>query len=140
MTKPAKKIDSINDLIPDTKNANKGTVRGLAMLENSIEQYGAGRSILVDDEGNVIAGNKTLQAALDKGLDIEVVQTDGNKLVVVQRTDLNLNTDKRARELAYADNRVAESDLEWDPSVLLADLESGVDLTPFFNDGELAHL
>lgn len=92
-----KELKSINDLTPDDNNANKGTLRGLAMLEDSIEQYGPGRSILVDAEGRVIAGNKTLQAAIDKGIDVIVVPTDGDKLVVVQRRDLNLKRDKRAR-------------------------------------------
>ena len=44
----------------DSRNANKGTERGLALLDKSLRQYGAGRSILVDKNGRVIAGNKTL--------------------------------------------------------------------------------
>lgn len=135
-----KKIESINDLTPDKNNANKGTLRGLAMLDDSIEQYGAGRSVLTDADGNIIAGNKTVQAAIERGLDIVVVPTDGNTLVVVQRTDLDLYKDKRARELAYADNRVAQVDLEWDSAALLADLESGVALDKFFDEDELDKL
>jgi hypothetical protein len=45
--------------------------------------------------------------------DLLVVQTDGTKIIAVQRTDLDMRTDKRARELAIADNRVAELDLDW---------------------------
>ncbi len=136
----AKKPQTIADLKPDLNNANKGTVRGLAMLEDSIDELGAGRSILIDDEANVIAGNKTLQAAFEAGLEIVVVQTTGDKLVVVQRTDLNLYKDKRARKLAYADNRVAQTDLEWDSAALLRDLESGLDLSQFFDSDELQGL
>lgn len=136
-----KKPESLNDLTPDKNNANRGTVRGLAMLEDSIQQYGAGRAILVDEDGNVIAGNKTLQAAVEAGLELVVVPTDGTKLVVVQRTDLNLYRDKRARELATADNRVAETDLEWDIAALLADTESGLlEIDKFFDQDELAIL
>lgn len=138
MTKTAK---TINDLIPDKHNANKGTVRGLAALEDSISEYGAGRSILVDRDGNVIAGNKTLQSAADAGLEVIVVPTDGTKLVVVQRTDLGLyDDDKRARLLAYADNRISELDLEWDAEQLLADLNAGVPLTVLFEDDELLEI
>ncbi len=135
-----KELKSITDLTPDDNNANKGTLRGLAMLEDSIEQYGPGRSILVDAEGRVIAGNKTLQAAIDKGIDVIVVPTDGDKLVVVQRRDLNLKRDKRARELATADNRVAQVDLDWNPEALLADMDNGINLASFWDEGELSEL
>lgn len=137
--KQPKKIETIDDLSPDTRNANKGTLRGLAMLEDSLESYGAGRSILVDRGGNVIAGNKTLQAAADKGFDVEVVQTDGKKLIVVQRTDLDLNS-QAGRELALADNRVSEIDLDFDTEVLKELQAEGVDTKRFWNDSELAIL
>lgn len=38
-----KTLTAITDLTPDSRNANKGTVRGLAMVEDSLAQYGAGR-------------------------------------------------------------------------------------------------
>ena len=43
---------------PDQHNANKGTERGKELLDQSIKELGAGRSILVDKDGHVIAGNK----------------------------------------------------------------------------------
>ena len=77
----------------------------------------------MDKEGNVIAGNKTLEAAQSIGLTKTVeVETDGQTLVVVKRTDLDLNKDIKARELAFADNRIAELDLDWDPEILKTDL------------------
>lgn len=135
-----KKIEKIDDLVPDPNNANKGTLRGLAMLEDSLQENGAGRSVLADKNGVLIAGNKTVERALELGMDIVVVPTDGKKLVVVQRTDLDLQKDKRARELAYADNRVAEIDLEWNIESLLADMNDGVDLAKFFDRDELDEL
>jgi DNA modification methylase len=66
-----------------------------------------------------------------------VVPTDGSKLVVVQRTDLDLN-DKKARQLAVADNRAAELGLDWDPAIL-SDF-SVDDLQPFFTFDELKEL
>lgn len=108
----------------DKRNANKGTDRGRAALKQSLERLGAGRSVLVDKHGVAIAGNKTLEAAGELGLTKTVeVETDGSTLVVVKRTDLDLETDIKARELAFADNRVGELDLEWDPEVLKTDLE-----------------
>ena len=128
----------ITEMLPDEQNANRGTERGSKALENSIQKYGLGRSILIDKNGKVIAGNKTLEKAGELGFeDIEVVKTEGNKLVAVQRTDLDLNEDQMARELAYADNRVSEVDLVWDAGQLAKDLEKGIDLSLFFSNQEL---
>jgi hypothetical protein len=112
-------------LQPDRENANEGTQRGRGLLEKSLRQLGAGRSILTDKDGNVIAGNKTLESAADIDLPVRIVETDGNELVVVKRTDLDLysETDKRARQLAYADNKIAEVDLAWKPEQIAVDFE-----------------
>lgn len=132
-------ITRIEDLTPDPCNVNKGTERGLGMLERSLQKYGAGRSILTDKHGIVLAGNKTLDRAAELGLKIQVVKTRGDRLVVVQREDLEAS-DPRARELALADNRVAEVDLEWDAEALKALQDGGVDLGEFWQDSELASL
>ena len=137
----ATKKGKLSDLTPDRRNANRGTQRGLKALDHSLRQYGAGRSILIDKNGNIIAGNKTVERAADIGLDdVIIVQTDGHQLVAVQRTDLDLETDKAARELAYADNRVGQLDLDWEPDELKLDLDAGLDLSQFFTDKELADL
>lgn len=129
MAKAAKAITKITDLIPDEQNANKGTERGGALLESSLRKLGAGRSVLADRNGRIIAGNKTVERAVDVGLDdVIVVQSDGTKLIVVQRTDLDLSKDKRARELATLDNRVGQLDLDWNVEQLLAMKNDGFDL------------
>ena len=136
-----KQLSSIEDITPDLRNANEGTERGLYMVEHSLSQYGAGRSILTDREGRVIAGNKTLQAAADLGIPVRVVETDGRELVVVQRTDLDLmSDDQRARLLAYADNRASEVGLVWDAEEIALDLADGLDLSDLFRDDELDEL
>lgn len=133
----------LKDYKPDPTNANKGTERGQYMLENSLHKYGAGRSVLADKNGYLIAGNKTLEVAGQIGIDDVIeVETDGTKLVVVKRTDLDLlsEDDKRARELAYADNRAGEVSLEWDAEQVLADLNAGIDLSLFWFENELENL
>lgn len=133
-----KKIQSISDLVPDRNNANKGTERGRYLVEASLREVGAGRSIVVDRSGRIVAGNKTLEAWADVGGDIVVVPTKGDKLVVVQREDLDLSDDTgQARKLAYYDNRAGEISLAWDAEQLLADLNAGVDLSAMFRDEEL---
>jgi hypothetical protein len=129
-------IDKLEDLTPDPANANEGTLRGEQLLEKSISDFGAGRAIVVDKNGIVIGGNKTLQMAVEAGLGVRVVQSDGTKLVVVRRSDLDLETDQKARLLAYFDNRTAELGLKWKPEQLEADLAAGIELGGMFTEAE----
>jgi DNA modification methylase len=134
---PPNPLHSIADLSADPRNANRGTARGREALATSLQTYGAGRSILADRQGRVIAGNKVLEQATALGLPITIVPTDGRALVVVQRTDLDLDGgDARAQALAIADNRVAELDLEWDPAVLEQLRAEGLDVEPWWTEAE----
>lgn len=127
----------ISDLQHDPRNANKGTERGSEAIESSLRRYGAGRSILLDKNGMIIAGNKTAKNAAAAGLtDVIVVKTNGSQLVAVQRTDLDLASDPKARELAVADNRAGELSLEWDCDVL-SEIADDLNLEPFFTADEL---
>ena len=136
-----KTISKLSDLTPDTSNANKGTERGRYMVEASLTETGAGRSIVADKDGRIIAGNKTLEAWAGMGGAVKVVETDGHELVVVQRTDLDLSDPKgKARKLAYYDNRAGQVGLEWDAEQLLADVNAGVDLSAMFKPGEIEQL
>jgi hypothetical protein len=126
---------------PDRKNANKGTERGRYMVEASLRETGAGRSIVLDKDGRIIAGNKTFEAASDIGLPVRIVETDGRELVAVKRTDLDLSDDTgAARKLAYYDNRAGQVGLEWDAEVLLGDIGAGLDLSAMFRQDELDEL
>lgn len=132
-------MSKIADLSPDPRNANKGTDRGLDMLKTSLREYGAGRSLLLDKHGVVIAGNKTLEAAASVGIErVRVVETDGTEIIAVKRIDLDLSEDARAKALAVADNRVAEIGLSWDAEVLDELSASHVELSHLFTNEELA--
>ena len=131
----------LTDFQPDPHNANKGTQRGRGMLEHSLQHLGAGRSVLADRNNVLIAGNKTLTTAVEAGFeDAIVVETDGTQLVIVKRTDLDLATDAKAKELAIADNRTSEVSLDWETSVLLELQDEGVDLSQFWLEDELTDL
>lgn len=120
-------ITSLEEFTDDPRNANKGTERGKKMLDKSLAQLGAGRSILVDKNGVIIAGNKTRQAMVEAGmLNARVIETDGNELVVVKRTDLDLmERGGKARQLAYADNVVGQVDFDMNDFILREDIELG---------------
>jgi len=132
-----KAIKTLDDLSFDQRNANKGTALGQTMVEQSIERYGAGRSIVADKDGVVIGGNKTLQAAREQGLDVQVIRTKGEALIVHQREDLSLDEDGDARMLAYIDNRSSEVGLDWDADILQVDIDDGLDLGDIFSDADL---
>jgi len=135
-------IKKLSELKQDAHNANVGTSRGNELLRKSLDKYGTGRSILVDKNGQIIAGNKTVNAAVALGMEkIKIVKTKGDQVIVVQRTDLDLDTDTNARELAYADNRAGELNLDWDIEVIRKEIENDIiDLTSFFHPDELENM
>ena len=131
--------EHISALKHDPKNANRGTVRGLGMVERSLQQYGAGRSILASADGVILAGNKTFDRAMELGIPVQEIESDGKTLFVIKRTDLAYD-DPRAKELAIADNRASETGLDWDAEVLQSFMDDGVDLDQFWFEDELAEL
>lgn len=130
----------LSELVQDSANANKGTFRGKTAVEVSLASCGAGRSIVTDKHGVILAGNKTAQAAQLAGLNenVIVVDSDGSQLVVVRRTDLDAS-DRKAKTLAVADNRTAELGLEWNPEVL-KELSDVIEMTPYFAKHELKEI
>ena len=109
---------NIKTLIPDDRNFNKGTEVGRRLIEESLRRFGAGRSILLDKNNRIIAGNKTIENAESVGLDdVLIVETDGRQIVAVKRTDIDLDSDK-GRELALADNATSKANLLWDEEAI----------------------
>lgn len=103
---------TIKDLKFDTHNFNQHTAKGMALLEKSIEENGYGRSILVDKNDNIVAGNGVTEIAKGKDAKIKVVETTGDELIVVKRTDLDIDSEK-GRNIAMADNAIAQANLKW---------------------------
>jgi sporulation protein YlmC with PRC-barrel domain len=133
-------LTPFREILQDEHNANRGTKRGGEVIRKSLQEYGAGRSVLLDKNNRLIAGNKTLgQAALGKSgiKGVRIIETDGTELIAVKRIDLDLETDSKAKALAVADNRAGEISLEWDRDVLKS-LE--IDLSPFWDEKELKGL
>ena len=111
-------MSNIEELKFDKKNFNKHTENGMRLLEKSLRDFGAGRSILVDKDNNIIAGNGIVEAAQNAGITkTRVIETTGDELVVVKRNDVELDSDQ-GREMALADNATAAADLSWDDDLL----------------------
>jgi len=104
---------NIKDLKFDDKNFNKHTEFGMSLLEKSLRENGAGRSILIDKDNNIIAGNGVIEAAGQIGLEkVKVIETTGDEIVAVKRTDISLNS-RKGRKMALEDNATASADLDW---------------------------
>lgn len=135
----APKLVPLAALCPDPRNARRRTERSASLLARSLEQFGAARSVVIDEAGTVLAGNGTLEAAAEIGIEqVLVVPADGNTLVAVQRTDFN---DTQKVQYAIADNRASDLS-EWDARALADHIDGNPDLSldPFFTDEELDQL
>lgn len=120
---------NIKELIPDSKNFNKHSEYGMSLLEKSVGKFGMGRSILLDKNNKIIAGNGITETAGQLGIeDVEIVETDGSKIVAVKRTDIDLDTPE-GREMALADNATNKANLQFDKNkigeVLGAEIAEG---------------
>ena len=126
-------MTSVKDLKSDHKNARRRTDRSASLIAESLKRFGAARSIVIDEDGRILAGNGTVEGAKKAGIDkLRIIEAEGDELIAVRRAGL---TEDQKVGLALADNR--SSDLsEWD-NEMLRQLSEEHDLTPWFEDGEL---
>jgi hypothetical protein len=126
--------DHIKDLISDPNNRRKHTPRNVGMIVDSLHKVGSGRSIVIDERNEILAGNATIEAAGEAGITkVKVVEADGDEIVAVKRTGL---TDAQKRDLAIYDNRTGEL-ADWNIDQLIDDANKGLDLGSFFSEDEL---
>jgi ParB-like chromosome segregation protein Spo0J len=130
-------VAHLRDLTPDSENRRAHNPRNVGMIVDSLHAVGAARSVVIDEHGVVLAGNATIEAAAEAGIErVRIVEATGHELVAVRRRGL---TADQKRALALADNRAAEL-ATWDLDQLRADAEAGLDLATFFAPAELADL
>ena len=107
------------------------------MTVEALQRVGAARSVVVDEDNVILAGNGVTEAASAAGITkLKIFDTDGDTLIAVRRSGL---TPEQKRALALYDNRTAEL-AEWNLAQLAADLQNGEDLAAYFLDGELGTL
>ncbi len=104
----------------DNRNYRRHSDKNKRIIKKSLDEFGAGRSILIDNEGEIIAGNGVMEQWGNKP--IKVVETDGTELIVVKRTDLNTNDEKR-KQLALIDNHASDTS-EFDFDFIKDDFDS----------------
>jgi len=129
-------ITDIGDLKPDHRNARKRTDRSASLISESLQRFGAARSIVIDEEGRILAGNGTVEGAKAAGISrVRVVEAAGDELIAVRRTGL---TEEQKVGLALADNRTSDLS-DWD-GLMLQELAAEQDLAPWFEEDELTAL
>lgn len=123
----------------DPENARRHGKENRQLIRASLEELGAGRSILVGKDGVVLAGNATYQEASDAGFEILEVKTKPNQLVAVVREDLE---GRAAVRMGLLDNQASDRS-EFDPEALLSLAEKYGEETVvqgIFDPGEWAEL
>lgn len=126
-------MTSIKDLKSDHKNARKRTDRSAELIKESLQRYGAARSIVIDEDNRILAGNGTIEGAKEAGIDrIRVIETNGDEVIAVRRTGL---TEEQKIGLALADNRTSDLS-EWDQEMLNR-LGEQHDISLFFSQDDL---
>lgn len=78
------------------------------IIRKSLEDFGGGRSVLVDNENYLIAGNGVYEESQKLGMPVRLVETDGSELIVVKRKDLSRG-DERRKKLALVDNHASDT-------------------------------
>ena len=117
-----KKQDCMSEKIKfDKRNYRKHNDKNKNLINKSLKECGAGRSIVIDNEGEIIAGNGIYEQAKKLKIPTKIIETDGTELVVVKRTDLATNDEKR-KQLAIMDNSTSDSS-EFNLDSLQADFD-----------------
>ena len=65
------------DIKYDQNNYRCHDERNLALIKKSIQRCGACRSILLDKNGEIIAGNATYKTLQELGIPVKIIPTDG---------------------------------------------------------------
>ena len=114
----------------DPNNAREHDEANRDAIKASLETFGAGRSIVLDGDGVVRAGNGTVEAAIEAGFEqVLVVEPEPGQLVAVRRPDW---TEQQAKGYGIADNRTAEL-AKWN----VATLQSVIDSIPEVDPGAM---
>lgn len=135
------KDGKLSDFRPQKDNANAHTERGLKLLGNAYSEVGYVAPMTATADGEIIDGSARLEVAFDQFPDDAlIVRHDGQRPVIMVREDIVSADTPEAKKISYSANRVGELDLAWNPETILADLDSGVDLSGLFREDELSEI
>lgn len=110
---------ALGEIRPYTNNP-RNNAKAVDKVAESIRAFGFKVPIVIDKDGEIVAGHTRYQAAIQLGL---------SSVPCITADDLN---DEEVRAFRLADNKVAEF-ASWDADALLEELKaiSGIDMTAF---------
>ena len=100
----------IASLTPYPRNARKHSKQQIRQIAASIEEFGFLNSVLIDDDGQILAGHGRVEAAKLLGLDH------------VPTVRISHLSDAQKRAYILADNKLAIN-AGWDPEILAIELQ-----------------
>ena len=121
-----------NEIKFDSRNYRKHNTKNKQLIKKSLEECGAGRSIIIDGDDEIIAGNGVYEQEKKLKMPVRIIETDGSEIVAIKRTDLK-TTDEKRKQLAVMDNSTSDSS-EFDLELMAQDFnvealeDMGVDL------------
>lgn len=104
----------VKDIKPYEKNAKKHPQEQIEYIKNSIKEFGFRQNLVIDKDNVIIIGHGRLEAAKQLGLEY---------VPCIKAEDL---TEDQIKALRLADNKVAES--EWDFDLLDSELDDIFDI------------
>lgn len=115
----------LGDLKLDSNNARRHNEKNMSVITDSLHDVGAARSIVIDENNEVMAGNGVTEGAGIVGIeDVVIIDVPGDKLVAVRRSGLTEDQkkmlklyDNRATDLSDFDPRLMAQILADDPEV-----------------------
>jgi hypothetical protein len=129
----------IAQLTQNRRNVRRRTPRSREMLRESLSTFGAARSVVVDENGEILCGNGTVEACAQLGItQVLVIPADGQTLVAVQRSDLD---SAQKAGLMLADNRTSDTSEDDGKALLrLLDEEKQLDISSWYTEEEVEAL
>lgn len=114
----------IHELTPHDKNPRTHSKRQIEQIAKSIKRFGFVNPVLLDKDGNILAGHGRIEAAKSLGL------------TSVPTLDIGAMSDAERRAYIVADNRLAEL-AGWDSELLGLELEAILEAMPDFDIGAI---
>lgn len=108
----------------DSRNYRVHGEENKRLIRKSLSECGAGRSIVIDRDNVMIAGEGVYEQAKALGLKVRIIESTGEELIAIKRTDLSTDDEKR-KLLAFADNQTSDTS-RFDFSAVVEDF--GADL------------
>ena len=101
-------MSKVSEIMLDPRNYRIHGEENKRLIRKSLTECGTGRSVLLDRNNILIAGNGVYEQAKELGLKVRIIESDGTELIAIKRMDLSTEDEKR-KLLALADNHTSDT-------------------------------